>query len=214
MKNTKEEKVILNGDFEENNDKKTNNKNCSCGDDCKCYQSDKKDKKKFKSFRCEDCHNVSGIQLFFGLSIFLLGIFYLGRTLDWWSFSLDWSIILPVLIIFFGLSVIGGNKAVRWLLWLLFLVFTTLLLVVAVIFFCKKDIDKTNYMTNQNLYHNQVRSNMENKKTEDIKPLVNRHFSGSYNREEVDEKIDEVLDFIYGDREDEAIEIGVDIRRK
>jgi hypothetical protein len=218
MKNTKEEKVILEADFEENNDKKTNNKNCdcNCGDDCKCYQSEKKEKKKFKSFHCEDCNNISGVRLFFGLSVFLLGIFYLGQTLNWWSFNLDWTMIWPVLIIFFGLSIIGGNKATKWLLWVIFLIFITLL-IAAVIFFCKKDNNETGYVINQNLSHSQVVSNAEGEsmgEIEDTEILVNRYFSGSFNREEVEKKITEVLDFIYKDKEDEAIEIGIDIRRK
>jgi hypothetical protein len=220
MKNTKEEKVILEADFEENNNKKENNKNCDCGcdcgDDCKCYQSEKKDKKKFKSFRCQDCNNISGMRLFFGLTIFLLGIFYLGRTLDWWSFSLDWNITWPVLIIFLGLSIIGGNKATKWLLWILFLSFISLL-IMAVIFFCKKDVDETNYIINKNLSPNQVTTMIEGESMGEIENIdisVNRYFSGSFNREEIENKINEVLDFIYEDKGDESIEIGVDIRRK
>ncbi len=216
MKNIKEEKVILDADFEENNNKKTNNKDCDCGDDCKCYQTETKNEKKAKSFHCEDYHNVSGMQLFFGLAIFLLGIFFLGRTLNWWSFNLDWNIVWPALIIFLGLSIIGGNKAIKWLLWILFLVFTSLM-IVAFIFFCKKDIDETDYVIGKNLSYGQIIANIESENiaiTKDTKVSVNRYFSGSYNREEVEEKIDEILDFIYGDKEDEAIEIGVDIRRK
>ena len=165
---------------------------------------DNKKKKKYKSFCCEDCHKISEMQLFIGLTFFLLGIFYLGRTLNLWSFTLDWNITWPVLIILFGLAILGGRQAVKWLLWILFLFFIALISA-TIVFFFQKDLNETNYVNRPNLIYAQVNKSHVS---------INHCFSGSFNREELEDKIGETLDLVYEDKEEDSVDIVLSIRRR
>ena len=223
MKNLKEDKVILEADFEENDNKKNecdceNGETCNCGDDCQCHQHENKERKGFKSFHCESCKNVSGGRLFFGVFIFLLGIFYLGRTLNWWSFDLDWSMIWPILIIFFGLLILGGNRTVRWLLWVLFFVSIVSLITVVILMY-KGDNKKQNGIDVQNFSINtsDISSGsveVKNLEPENTEIQLNHYFSGSYTKQEVEQKMEDILNSVYSSQDNQSVEIRVNIDAK
>lgn len=89
---------------------------CDCGDhdcdcDCGCEEDfvikENNDKKGFS------CCATSGCFLrkyFFGIIIFLLGVFYLGKNMGWWNFDLDWSLFWPIILIICGLFVITKSR--------------------------------------------------------------------------------------------------------
>lgn len=102
---------------------------CDCGDDCRCDEGvcDCGDHDCDCDCDCEEdfvikknndkkgfsCCATSGCFLrrnFFGILIFLLGIFYLGKNMGWWNFDLDWSLFWPILLILIGLMVMFKRK--------------------------------------------------------------------------------------------------------
>lgn len=193
---------------------------CDCGDNCTCH--DKKETKHDLSQKKSLFKDISVGRLIFGLVIFSLGVFYLGRTLSWWNFDLNWTIIWPFLIIILGLSIIGGHKIVKWLLWLFF--FAVIAVLVVTVVFLYQDRRIENFVPENKILSNEVLLNSEDSidvnddminvnNNEEIKVQMNRYFSGSYSRSEAEEKIDEVLDNVYANS-DEKVEIGVEIRKK
>ncbi len=238
-----EEEEVLEGDFTEVKDEKHechchDGGVCDCGDDCKCGDDcdcdecgdicdcdecgddcscgDEKETKHDLSHKKSLFKDISVGRLIFGLVIFSLGVFYLGRTLSWWNFDLNWTVIWPFLIIILGLSIIGGHKIVKWLLWLFF--FAVIAVLIFTVVFLYQDRQIENFVPENKILSNEVLLNSENminvNNNEEIKVQMNRYFSGVYSRSEVEEKIDEVLDNVYMDNNDEKIEIGVEIRKK
>jgi len=241
-KNFKQEEEVLEGDFTEESKCHCHDGGiCDCGDDCNCEDDcdcdecgddcdcgdncdchDKKETKHDLSQKKSLFKDISVGRLIFGLVIFSLGVFYLGRTLSWWTFDLNWTIIWPFLIIILGLSIIGGHKIVKWLLWLFF--FAVIAVLVVTVVFLYQDRRIENFVPENKILSNEVLLNSEDNvnvndnmvnvnNNEEIKVQMNRYFSGSYSRSEAEEKINEVLDNIYTNS-DEKVEIGVEIRRK
>ena len=97
-----------------NVEEKNNNSNieyCDCGPECDCGDdfaiNEEGDQNGFS------CCSGSGCFLrrnFFGILIFLLGVFYLGKNMGWWNFSLDWSLFWPIILIILGLFFITKRK--------------------------------------------------------------------------------------------------------
>ncbi|HOZ53624.1 MAG TPA: DUF5668 domain-containing protein [bacterium] len=105
---------------------------CDCGDDCHCDDDDCNcEHHDYEEHNCDcgceedfiinnkdgkngfSCCSTSGCFLkrnFFGILIFLLGIFYLGKNMGWWNFDLDWSLFWPILLILIGLMVMLKRK--------------------------------------------------------------------------------------------------------
>jgi len=83
---------------------------CDCGDDCGCVDDNCSDscfcaddiKIESKTKKSSCCSQKCSGARIFGLIVLLLGIAYLGKNLQWWSFEMNWSIFWPVILIFFG----------------------------------------------------------------------------------------------------------------
>ncbi len=166
---------------------------------------------RFQSSCCS--RSSSGGGSIFGLFILFLGLFYLGKNLNWWNYQLDWTVIWPVIIIFVGLSIMGGKKIVNWLI--------GVVLFFAIIFLLISMIAGQKYSYNKNISVNPANesanffTNYSFKKYELVKDKESRFFSGYMSREEVERDVAEVLDFIYQKADDDSgkLDIEVDIKR-
>ena len=123
-------------------------------------------------------------KILLGVVFLLLGLFYLGRNLGWWDFNLNWSLLWPIILITLGISVIGNKKISRVLLWV-------------IIFFMVIVLDG---------------SLLSNKDNRDVKQEGVHFFFGSYERSDVENRINIILDNIYKDND--KIDIGVTIEDK
>ena len=119
-----------------------------------------------------------------GVIFLLLGLFYLGRNMAWWDFSLDWSLFWPIILIALGISVIGNKKISRVLLWVIIFFMVIVL----------------------------AGSLLSNKNNRDVKQEDVHFFFGSYERSDVENRINIILDNIYKDND--KIDIGVTIEDK
>lgn len=183
-------------------------------------ERDKKDKEKkdrthhksyhFKGSCCSKSSSGGGVV--FGLFILFLGFFYLGKNLGWWNYQLDWTVIWPVLIIFVGLSIMGGKKMVNWLLGIV-LFFAIIALLISLI------------SSQRYNYHRKISNQLEAepinfftnysfKKYELVGDKENQFFSGYMSREELERNIAEALDFMYQKADkDGKLDIEIDIKR-
>ncbi len=164
-------------------------------------------------FRGSCCsRSSSGGGVVFGLFILFLGLFYLGKNLGWWNYQLNWTMIWPILIIFVGLSVMGGKRIVNWLLGIV-LFFAIIVLLLSL-------LSSQRYAYNKKI-SNQLESepinfstNYSFKKYELVGDRENRFFSGYMSREEVERNVAEALDFMYQKADkDGKLDIELDIKR-
>ncbi len=133
---------------------------------------------------CSCRMKISPSKVLLGLIFLLLGLFYLGKNMAWWDFSLDWSLFWPIILITLGISVIGNKKISRVLLWVIIFFMVIVL----------------------------AGSLLSNKNNRDVKQEDVHFFFGSYERSDVENRINIILDNIYKDND--KIDIGVTIEDK
>lgn len=209
MENKNNKEKIIEGVLEGNKQEEKNNNK-------KEKNEKKKNQSNFTGFRGSYRHcarSSSGGGIVFGLFIIFLGLFYLGKNLGWWSFSLDWTIIWPMIIIFVGLSIMGGKKIVNWI--------AGIILFFAIIVLFISMFSGQRYVSNKNISVNPANesanffTDYSFKKYELVGDKESRFFSGYMTREEVEQDIAQTLDYIYqkADEDSGKLDIEVDIKR-
>lgn len=123
-KNLKEEKELDSCDCGDN---------CQCGDDCDCGDNcqcaDEHDFEDSHDCGCGEDHTETHClnddmkskcfctnpgkcpgKAILGLIIVVFGVIYLGKNLAWWSFSINWAIFFPIVVISCGLLMIIRSR--------------------------------------------------------------------------------------------------------
>ena len=209
MENNKEEKKIKD-EKKPSHDETINemnnfehDSNCDCGDDCDCF--DNKNEKKNKNKRRDK--DGDHTKIFFGLLIVLFGLFHLGKNLNLWDINFDWVFIWPVLIVVVGLLVMGSRLILKWLI-ALATIFVIVILVSTLLFYARdnKKMEKDfSYAPERSVQFFDSYKMMFNDKQKDV------YFSGNLNRAEVELRISEILNNIYGENYRDRMNIDVSI---
>jgi uncharacterized integral membrane protein len=173
---------------------------CNCQEECEsCDCSDQKESS------C--CFKGSFGKIFFGVLVFLLGAFYLGKNFELWNFELSWVMIWPAIIIMLGISIMGGQRTLRWVVGAFFFLAAIILMLSLV---QTSEIEVTE---EEERIINVVDMEDGDHYTKDILDDERTNFfRGDYSKEEAESKIGDILDLVYQDIEgDDKIELFVTI---
>lgn len=168
------------------------------------HSNDKKElKSKSKSKETNDY-----LKLFLGLTIVLVGILSLGKNLDLWTLNFSWFFLFPILIIIFGLILMGDKRIFKFLFFLAS-IFLFIILISSLFFSVRTETKNQR----NSLYRSEAISDIhgshqmifgEHKK--------NIYSSGALNRREAEVKINEMLDGIYGKDYKTRVELDISIK--
>ncbi len=166
-------------------------------------ENKKSDKKESHRERDEKINFKS----FFGLLIILLGLFYLGKNMGWWSFSLNQAVFWPLMLMMLGLLIIGNRFVIRFL-FIMLSIFIVVVLASSLLFFARsgKVEMKSEELVSHNFY--------QTKTFQSNKGDFSTSLYGNFNRSEVQNRLNLILDSIYRKNPNEKINIEIKIDKK